>query len=192
VYSILNHGRVTHRPGLYKAWVSLQGYLLISSIKCYIGCLSVFCRRRHRSPHSQTPSSTPRPRRPSGGRHPGRPPCLPGGTGRFLRRPRLPAAGRAAGLASSRPGPLAPSACQPSATGSTPASRQPVAARGLGDAARREQSRGWCICPLAAGTGGGAIDSPDHPPSPTRGPGPGPHWSRRRTCRIPCCSRSHP
>jgi hypothetical protein len=34
VYSILNHGRVTHRPGLYKAGVSLQGYLLISSIKC--------------------------------------------------------------------------------------------------------------------------------------------------------------
>jgi hypothetical protein len=39
VYSILNHGRVTHRPGLYKAWVSLQGYLLISSIKSSIGCL---------------------------------------------------------------------------------------------------------------------------------------------------------
>jgi hypothetical protein len=34
VYSILSHGRVTHCPGLYKAGVSLQGYLLISSIKC--------------------------------------------------------------------------------------------------------------------------------------------------------------
>jgi hypothetical protein len=127
-----------------------------------------------------------------GGRHPGRHPRLPGGTGRFLRRPRLPAAGRAAGLASSRPGPLAPSPWQPSATGSTPASRQPVAARGPGGAARREQSHGWRICPLAAGMGGGALDSPDHPPPPTRGPRPGLHWPRPRTCRIPCCSRSHP
>jgi hypothetical protein len=42
VYSILNHGRVTHRPGLYKAWVSLQGYLLISSIKCSFGCSTIF------------------------------------------------------------------------------------------------------------------------------------------------------
>jgi hypothetical protein len=34
VYSILSHGRVIHRPGLYEAEVSLQVYLLISSIKC--------------------------------------------------------------------------------------------------------------------------------------------------------------
>jgi hypothetical protein len=38
VYSILSHGRVTHRPGLYKAGVCLQGYVLISSIKCSFGC----------------------------------------------------------------------------------------------------------------------------------------------------------
>jgi hypothetical protein len=30
VYSILNHGRVTHGSGLYKAGVGLQGYNLIS------------------------------------------------------------------------------------------------------------------------------------------------------------------
>jgi hypothetical protein len=28
VHSIMSDGRVTHSPGLYKAWVSLQGYLL--------------------------------------------------------------------------------------------------------------------------------------------------------------------
>jgi hypothetical protein len=30
VFSILNHGRVTHGSGLYKAGVGLQGYNLIS------------------------------------------------------------------------------------------------------------------------------------------------------------------
>jgi hypothetical protein len=39
VYSILSHGRVTHRPGLCKAGVSLQGYAFITSIKCSLDVL---------------------------------------------------------------------------------------------------------------------------------------------------------
>jgi hypothetical protein len=49
VCSILSHRRVTHRPGLYKAWVSLRGYLLISNTQV-IQCLLCSLVRSHYSP----------------------------------------------------------------------------------------------------------------------------------------------